>query len=306
MKHIAIISIVLLFAACSAKKDDADASGYFEADEVIVSAQQNGQLLSFIVKEGDTLRKGAVVGQIDVTGITLQKEQVKASITALGEKTTNVQPQLLLVRKQLAVQESQMKQLLHEKQRTENLVKADAATPKQLDDMNAQIDQLQQQMNVTRQQLNVSATNVATQNRTVLSEKTPLAKAMAQYDDQIRKGVIVNPASGTVLARYALEGEMAATGKALYKIANLDTLLLKAYITGEQLPQIKLGQSVQVMTDVANKVYKGVIYQISDKSEFTPKSIQTKEERANLVYAIKIRVPNDGYLKIGMYATTKF
>jgi HlyD family secretion protein len=306
MKHFSILSIVLLLAACSGKKDDADASGYFEADEVIVSAQQNGQLLSFIVKEGDTIRKGTVVGQIDVAGISLQKEQVKATIIALGEKTTNVQPQLVLVKKQLAVQESQMKQLLHEKQRTENLVKADAATPKQLDDLNAQIDQLQQQMNVTRQQLTVSATNVATQNRSVLSEKTPLEKTMAQFDDQIRKGVIVNPARGTVLARYAMEGEMAATGKALYKIANLDTLLLKAYITGDQLPQIKLGQSVQVMTDVEKKVYKGIISQISDKSEFTPKSIQTKEERANLVYAIKIRVPNDGYLKIGMYATTKF
>lgn len=305
MKQFSILSIALLLAACSAKKEDADASGYFEADEVIVSAQQNGQLLSFTIKEGDTLPKGAVTGQIDVTGITLQKEQIKASIAALGEKTTNVQPQLLLVKKQLAVQESQMKQLLHEKQRTENLVKADAATPKQLDDLNAQIDQLQQQMNVTRQQLSVSNTNIATQNRSVLSEKTPLEKTVAQYDNQIRKGVIVNPVSGTVLARYALEGEMAAIGKALYKIADLDTLTLKAYITGVQLPQIKLGQSVQVITD-AQKVYKGSIYQISDKSEFTPKSIQTKDERDNLVYAIKIRVRNDGYLKIGMYATAKF
>ncbi|SFF03246.1 HlyD family secretion protein [Chitinophaga sp. CF118] len=306
MKHFQILSIVLLLASCSGKKDEGDAAGYFEADEVIVSAQQNGQLLSFTVKEGDSLHKGAVVGQIDVTGISLQKEQVKASITALSEKTTNVQPQLVLIQKQLVVQEAQLKQLLHEKQRTENLVKADAATPKQLDDLNAQIDQLQQQMNVTRQQLTVNATNVATQNRGVLSEKTPLEKSIAQFDDQIRKGVVVNPIAGTVLARYALEGEMAAIGKPLYKIANLDTLLLKAYVTGAQLPQIKIGQPVQVMSDVENKTYKGVISQISDKSEFTPKTIQTKEERANLVYAIKIRVPNDGYLKIGMYATTKF
>jgi HlyD family secretion protein len=303
MKHTLSIMLLLL-ASCAGKKDEGDASGYFEADEVIVSAQQNGQLLSFIVKEGDTLHKGAVVGQIDVTGITLQKEQVKASIMALGEKTADVQPQLVLVKKQLAVQEAQMKQLLHEQQRTINLVKADAATPKQLDDINAQVDQLQQSMNVTKQQLTVSSTNVATQNRSVLSEKTPLERAMAQYDDQIRKGVIVNPLSGTVLARYALEGEMTATGKALYKIADLDTLTLKAYITGGQLPLIKLGQTVQVTTDT--KTYKGVIYQVADKSEFTPKSIQTKDERANLVYAIKIRVPNDGYLKIGMYATTKF
>jgi HlyD family secretion protein len=305
MKHLPFL-MIFLFASCAGKKTDSDASGYFEADEVIVAAQQNGQLLSFIVKEGDNLQKNAVVGQIDVTGITLQKEQIQASINSLREKTNDVQPQLLLVRKQLAVQEAQLKQLLHEQKRTENLVKADAATPKQLDDLNAQIEQLQQQMNVTRQQLTVNATNIATQNRSVLSEKGPLEKSIAQFDDQIRKGVIVNPVKGTVLARYALEGEMTATGKALYKIANLDTLTLKAYITGVQLPAIKLGQTVQVSSDVENKVYKGTIIQIADKSEFTPKTIQTKEERANLVYAIKIRVPNDGYLKIGMYATTKF
>lgn len=306
MKHLQLLSIILVLASCAGKKEEGDASGYFEADEVVVSAQQNGQLLSFTVREGDKITENAVVGKIDVTGITLQKEQVEASIKALREKTADVQPQLLLVKKQLAVQEAQMKQLLHEQQRTVNLVKADAATPKQLDDLNAQIEQLQQQMNVTRQQLNVNAANTATQNRSVLSEKDPLERSVAQFDEQIRKGVIVNPVKGTVLARYALQGEMTATGKALYKIADLDTLILKAYITGDQLLKIKLGQQVDIRSDIENKVYKGVITQIADKSEFTPKTIQTKDERANLVYAIKIRVPNDGYLKIGMYATTTF
>jgi HlyD family secretion protein len=309
MKYLSIPVIFLLITACSGRDTATDASGNFEADEVIVSAQQNGQLLSFTVKEGDTLAKGAVVGQINVTGLTLQKEQTQATINALKEKTADPLPQLTLVRKQLAVQESQLAQLLRERQRTENLVKADAATPKQLDDINASIDQLQKQLIVTRQQLTVNETNVATQNRSVLSEKEPLEKSLARYDDEISKGIVTNPVQGTVLARYAMEGEMAVIGKALYKIANLDTLSLKAYITGTQLPAIKLGQSVKVLIDQGKKSYKaysGVISYISGKSEFTPKTIQTKEERANLVYAIKIRVPNDGYLKIGMFAITQF
>ncbi len=309
MKYLSIPVIFFFLAACSGRETEADASGNFEADEVIVSAQQNGQLLSFTVQEGDTLREGAVVGQIDVNGLALQKEQAEATISALREKTTDPQPQLALVRKQLAVQEAQLKQLLHEQQRTENLVKADAATPKQLDDINASVDQLQKQLIVTRQQLTVSETSVADKNRSVLSEKGPLQKSLARYDDEIRKGVIVNPVKGTVLARYALQGEMAVIGKALYKIADTDTLLLKAYITGSQLPEIKLGQSVKVLIDAGEKNYKtypGVISYVSSKSEFTPKTIQTKEERANLVYAIKIRVPNDGYLKIGMFAITQF
>lgn len=309
MKYLSIPVICLLLAACSGQDIEADASGNFEADEVIVSAQQNGQLLSFTVQEGDTLAAGAVVGQIDVNNLTLQKEQAAASINALKQKTTDPQPQLALVRKQLSVQEAQLAQLLHEKQRTENLVKADAATPKQLDDMNAAIDQLNKQILVTRQQLTVSETNVANQNRGIMSEKDPLEKSLARYDNEISKGVVINPVKGTVLARYALQGEMALIGKALYKIADTDTLLLKAYITGTQLPQIKLGQQVKVLIDAGTKDYKtypGVISYVSSKSEFTPKTIQTKEERANLVYAIKVRVPNDGYLKIGMFAITQF
>jgi HlyD family secretion protein len=309
MKYLSIPVIFLLMTACSGKGTEADASGNFEADEVIVAAQQNGQLLTFTVKEGDVIAKNAVVGQIDVTGVTLEKEQAQATIEALRAKTTDPLPQVNLVRRQLLVQEAQLAQLLHEQKRTQNLVKADAATQQQLDDINASVDQQQKQLIVTRQQLTVSETNIANQNRSVLSEKAPLEKSLARYDDQIRKGIVVNPVKGTVLARYALAGEMAAVGKALYKIADTDTLLLRAYITGTQLPEIKLGQSVKVLVDAGEKDYKtypGVISYISDKSEFTPKTIQTKEERANLVYAIKIRVPNDGYLKIGMFANTKF
>ncbi|MDR0793442.1 MAG: HlyD family efflux transporter periplasmic adaptor subunit [Chitinophagaceae bacterium] len=302
----ATLAILLLagISACNNNKNDYDASGNFEADEVIVSAQQTGQLLSFNVQEGDTLKQGAVLGKIDVTGVSLMQQQIKASVNALQEKTTDPQPRIELIKKQLSVQQAQLSQQLREKTRTENLVKAGAATRKQLDDISALVDQLQKQISATKQQIVVEETNIATQNRSIMSEKAPLEKSIDQYQDQIRKGEIVNPVSGTVLTKYAMQGEMATVGKALYKIANLDTLILRAYITGNQLSQIKLGQTVSVRIDAGNKSYKnysGIVSWISDKSEFTPKTIQTKDERANLVYAVKVRVKNDGYLKIGMY-----
>ncbi len=300
--------ITIAFVSCD-KKETFDASGNFESDEVIVSAELNGKLLSLNVKEGDTLSKGAVVGQIDVSNFSLQKEQTQATIQALGEKTSNPLPQIELVKRQLAVQQSQLANLQKERQRTENLVKADAATQKQLDDYDAQIDQMQKQIAATEQQIRLDQSNIGTQNRSILSEKGALEKAAAVYQDQISKGRIINPINGTVLTKYAFAGEIAMTGKALYKIANVDTLTLRAYITGDQLSQIKLGQPVKVFTDSGAKTYReypGTIYWISDKSEFTPKTIQTKNERANLVYAIKIRVKNDGYLKLGMYGEVKF
>ncbi|MBC9911904.1 HlyD family secretion protein [Chitinophaga varians] len=299
-----IATAVMMTSACGDGKPAYDASGNFEADEVIVSAQQNGEILSFPVQEGDKLNAGQVTGQIDVTIPALQQQQVQASIQALREKTNNPQPQAQLVERQLIVQEAQLQQLYHERKRTENLVKSDAATQKQLDDMNAQVDQLEKQLNVTRQQRHLYNSNIATQNRSILSEQAPLEKSMAQFSEQVRRGQIINPVAGVVLSRYALKGEMAAVGKPLYKIANIDTLFLKAYVTGVTLPKIKLGQEVQVRIDQGKKEYKsypGMITWISDKSEFTPKTIQTKNERANLVYAIKVRVKNDGYLKIGMY-----
>ncbi|HEX9509718.1 MAG TPA: HlyD family efflux transporter periplasmic adaptor subunit [Puia sp.] len=303
-----VLIAAILASSCNQNKLNTDASGVFESDEVIVSAEQNGKILSLPIKEGDTLPKGAIAGNIDMSNIVLQKQQVQATIQALRQKTTNPQPQISLVKKQLAVQQSQLAQQLREKTRTENLLKADAATQKQLDDINSQIDQLQKQIAVSEQQIALDNSNIATQNRTVFSEQNPLEKSVAQIQDQINKGQIVNPISGTVLTKYALEGEMTVTGKAIYKIANLDTLTLRAYITGSQLTTVKLGQPVKVYTDLGDKNYKeyaGQVSWISDKSEFTPKTIQTKDERANLVYAVKIRVKNDGYLKIGMYGEVK-
>jgi HlyD family secretion protein len=302
-------SLVLGLAACNQHKLVTDASGVFESDEVIVSAEQNGKILSFPIQEGDTLGAGAIIGQIDMSNTMLQKQQVQASIAALREKTTNPHPQIELVKKQLAVQEAQLAQQLRERTRTENLLKADAATQKQLDDINSMIDQLQRQIDVSRQQIALDNSNIATQNRTIYSEQAPLEKTAAQIQDNIDKGRIVNPLRGTVLTKYALQGEMTTMGKALYKIANIDTLTLRAYVTGSQLTQVKLGQAVKLYSDEGKdqyKEYSGTVYFISDKSEFTPKTIQTRDERANLVYAVKIRVKNDGFLKLGMYGEVKF
>ena len=308
-RYIIIVTAWMILASCNNNKISYDASGNFEADEVMVSAQQNGQLLSFSVHEGDQLKEGDVVGQIDMTVQRLQKEQTEATINALQQKTGSAAEQVKVAKAQLAVQQIQLDNLYHERERSQNLVKADAAPQKQVDDMNAQINQLQKQMAVTQEQIKLYHSNTATQNRSILSEKAPLEKAAQQLQAQIDKGQIVNPVAGTVLTNYALQGEMAAVGKPLYKIANTDTLLLRAYITGNQLPVIKTGQQVQVRVDQGEKKYKsyaGTIIWISDKSEFTPKTIQTKEERANLVYAIKVSVKNDGYLKIGMYGEVFF
>src|SRR3954471_24468245 len=303
-QYIFPLILIILLQACGQKIVAYDASGSFEADEVIVSSQLNGQLLSFNVNEGDSLGQGQVVGIIDSANLSLQKAQVKATIQSLSEKTSNVAPQVQMLQNQLAVQQSQLNNLLHERDRTERLVKADAATGKQLDDMNEQVEVMRRQMEVTQQQIAVQRNNTATQNRSILSESAPLQRQVAQVEDMLSKARIENPVSGTVITKYAEQGEMTSPGKALYKIADLSTLTLRAYVTGAQLSQIKLGEPLKVLVDDGadkSRAYNGTIYWISDKAEFTPKTIQTKDERANLVYAVKIRVKNDGYLKIGMY-----
>lgn len=308
-KSILVLMVITITIQSCAKKFSSDASGMFEAEEIIVSAQQNGQLLEFGINEGDSINKNSVVGKIDVTIDKLKAEQVDASIRSLNEKTNNPQAQVAVFKKQIQVQESQLAQLKKEKGRIENLLKADAATKKQLDDIVASIDQLQKQILVTKQQIDLSLSNIQTQNRSILSEKNPLEKTVAQIQYQISKGDIICPITGTVLTKYAYAGEMTATGKALFKIANLDTMTLRAYVSGDQLGQIKTGQSVKVLIDNGKDdytTYTGTISWIASKAEFTPKTIQTKNERASLVYAIKVRVKNDGYLKIGMYGEVRF
>ena len=300
--------IALTILSCNRNGNEFDASGTFEAEETIVSSEMPGKILSFNVEEGMQLSKDSIVGTVDAANIGLQQEQVEASINALNQKTSSASEQVRLLQDQLAVQQTTLDNLLHERTRIENLLKADAATGKQLDDINYQIDAAKKQMAVTQQQINVRKNDVATQNRSILSEADPLRKRIAQLEDQANRANIINPVNGTVISKYAEAGEITSAGKALYKIADLSELNLRAYVTGVQLPTIKLGQQVKVMIDKGEKKYKeypGTIIWISDKAEFTPKTIQTKEERANLVYAIKVKVKNDGFLKIGMYGEVK-
>lgn len=306
---LSIVVASVLLTACNSNGNDFDASGTFEADEVIVSSELSGKITSFNLDEGMMIPKDSIIGTIDATNIALQKEQVEASIEALNQKTADVSPQVKLLQDQIAVQKSQLDNLLHERTRIENLLKADAATQKQLDDINNNIDVLNKQINVTQQQINVQQNNIATQNRGILSESKPLSKRAAQLKDQLDKANIVNPIKGTVITKYAEAGEVTNAGKALYKIADLSEITLRAYITGGQLSEVKLGQQVKVLVDDGDDKYKefpGTITWVSDKAEFTPKTIQTKEERANLVYAMKIKVKNDGTMKIGMYGEVKF
>jgi HlyD family secretion protein len=295
--------VLTLALGCNRPDQVFDAGGIFEAEEVIVSAELSGKIRALNLQEGQTLAVGSKVGEIDARGLELQKEQVQASIQALEQKTADINPQVRLLQEQLAVQQSQLATLQRERQRTANLVADDAATGKQLDDLDAQVEVTQKQIRVTRQQIRVQQSQVGTQNRGILSERSPLEKRVDQLNDQIDKAVIRNPVPGTVLTKYAESGEVTAPGKALYKIADLSTMVLRAYISGRQLPEVKLNQRVRVLVDQGEdyKSLPGTITWIADQAEFTPKTIQTKEERANRVYAVKVRVKNDGYLKIGMY-----
>ncbi|MFM2267516.1 MAG: hypothetical protein RL757_957 [Bacteroidota bacterium] len=316
---ITFLAVAILLTACQNKTIAPDATGIFEADEVIISAESAGVLKKFDVAEGQKLTAGQLVGQIDCDQLSLQKAQIEASAKAMNLRQAESAPQTKVFGEQIAVQNQQiltqreqLRVLEIEQRRIARLVAAEAAPAKQLDDINGQIAVLEKQIaaaqvqiNVLQQQIKSQEQTTAVVNRGVLSEQEPLRVRGAQIADQMRRCNITNPVSGVVLSKYAAAFEMAAAGKPLYKIANLDQLSLRAYVTGNQLPNIKIGQEIVVkvaQSDGKMKDYKGKITWISDKSEFTPKSIQTKDERANLVYAIKIVTPNDGFLKIGMYA----
>ena len=305
--YIALLPVLL--SGCSSNNNASDAQGTFEADEVIVSSEVPGKIKSLNIDEGSVLKKDSVIGVIDSVPLELQKAQLEASISALHQKTMDVAPQVKLLKDQIAVLKAQLDNAITERNRTARLLKSDAATQQQLDNWSNQVDVLKKQIAANTQQIQVQETTTGTQNSTVLSEAKPLSKSVAQINDQLKRTFITSPINGTVLTKYAMAGEVTATGKALYKIADLSVITLRAYITDTQLAQLKLGQKVNVLVDSTASTYKtypGVVYYISDKAEFTPKTIQTKDERANLVYAVKIHVKNDGYLKIGMYGEVQF
>ncbi len=215
---IASVSLLSLLNSCGDGKNSSDASGVFEAEEVIVSSELPGKILEFSVDEGDRLQAGQAVALIDATNLRLQKEQVEASIGTLKEKVVDVGPQIRMLEEQLKVQQTQLNSLQREKTRFTNLVNEQAATQKQLDDITSQYDQVQRQMEVTRRQIEVQKTLTGAQNRTVLSEKTPLTIRVAQLDDQIQRAAVTNPVTGTVLAKYAQPGEMTAAGRRCIKL----------------------------------------------------------------------------------------
>ena len=297
MKKYLLLILPILFAATSCNKDknNFDASGSFETEETIISSEVSGTIMQFNIQEGQELQAGQYVGYIDSTQLYLRKKQLEEQIKAVLSGRPDISAQLAALQEQLKTAE-------REQQRYMNLRKEGAGTQKQMDDINAQVEVLKKQ--IAAQQ---SSLGIASQSISVQAE--PLRVQMEQVNDQLEKCRLINPVNGTVLAKYAEEKEVTAAGKPLYKIADLSSLFLRAYITGTQLSQVKLNQKVTVLTDDEADKYKeqpGTISWISDKAEFTPKTIQTKEERANLVYAIKIKTPNDGSLKIGMYGEVKF
>jgi HlyD family secretion protein len=291
--QILIWAITLSLLGCGNKKGNYDASGTFEATEVIVSAQAAGQIEQFAVTEGQTLEVNQEVGVIDTVQLYLKKKQLLASMQAVDSRTYTVSLQIASLKQQIAKQETELA-------RFRNLVKSNAATQKQVDDIQSSIEVLQKQLAAQTETLQNN-------NSSLSAEIRALYIQVEQVDDLIRKSIISSPISGIVLSKYAEKGELAGQGKALFKIADLNHIYLRAYITADQLTQLKLNQEIAVFADFGEEMreYKGTITWISDKAEFTPRTILTKNERANLVYAVKIAVPNDGYLKIGMYGEVK-
>ncbi|HMJ69432.1 MAG TPA: HlyD family efflux transporter periplasmic adaptor subunit [Cyclobacteriaceae bacterium] len=290
-----IFILLMILVGCKDSSDEFDATGNFEADEVIISSEAAGKILKLDIEEGKELEANAVVGLVDTTQLYLRKKQLEYSIKAVVAKSPNASVQLAAIKEQIETTQ-------REKKRVQNLLKDDAATQKQLDDINAQLQLLQRQYDASQSSLSITT-------QSIQSETLPLKAQLDQIEDQLDKSVIKNPFKGTVLTKYALKDEMASQGKALYKVADLSSLVLRAYISGSQLTQIKLGEKVQVLVDAPEgeyKTYEGEIMWVSEKAEFTPKTIQTKDERANLVYAMKIKVKNDGYLKLGMYGEVRF
>lgn len=298
----------ILFSACENNKDNYDATGTFEATETIVSAEANGVIKAFNINEGQTLDSGQQIGYIDSIQLFLKKKQLEAQIKAMGYKLPDIQAQTAQFKQQAAVNQSRLDYLIKEKNRTQNLLKADAATPKQLDDINAQIAEAQAQIKAINKQGSAQASALQTQHSGISADVAPLYIQIEQINDQLEKSKIINPVKGIVLTKFAEADEIVTIGKPLYTIADLSTIILRAYITDNQFTSIKLGQKVKVLVDDTSqksKEYEGIVEWISNKAEFTPKTIQTKDERANLVYAVKINVKNDGSLKIGMYGEVK-
>lgn len=305
MSRILLFSIFfIVFISCKKKAVIYDASGTFEAVETTISAEVSGTILSVNFQEGDSLAANKVAISIDSTQNIFRKKQVEAQLKAAGYKIPNINAQTGAYAKQIAVTQTRLNYLNSERTRVQRLLQDDAATPKQLDDINAQIREAEKQIDVLRSQDIAQRSALGTQSAAIKGEKGPLFAQIDQINDQLNRATIYNPISGVVLARYVNPYELAIPGKSLYKIANLDSLTLRAYLTSDLLANVRIGSKVKVFVGSASEKqrnYIGIVEWISSEAEFTPKTIQTRDERANLVYAIKIKVKNDGYLRLGMY-----
>lgn len=288
MKRIVYIAAVVLAASCGTEAEF-DAQGTFEATEVVVSSEATGRILNFEVEEGMAVEANQIVGAIDSVQLHLQRKQLVAQQSALLGSRPDVKKQVAALREQIAKQNEELR-------RVENMLKDGAATKKQRDDIEAQIKILERQLDATLSTLDKNTS-------TINNNSAALEAQIAALDDRISKCRIISPVGGTVLVKYAEAGELASVGKPLMKIADLDNIYLRAYFTSDQLAKVNLGDEVKVVADFGGEErydYTGRVAWISSESEFTPKTIQTKDSRANLVYAVKIAVENDGRLKIGL------
>ena len=279
---------IMIFTLFSCGNDNGKADGYgnFEATEITISAENNGKLMQFNLEEGDVLQKAQFIGSIDTIPLALKREQLEVSKAVISSKSKGVLSQINVLNAKLKTANTN-------KTRVQNLIKDNAGTQKQLDDVSGEMDVIRSQIR-----------SIEIQNAPVVNELKSIDVQLKQIDDQIQKSKIVNPLKGTVLTKYAEPNEITTFGKPLYKIADLSTMQLRVYISETQLANIKIGQEVTVKIDDTDtmKSYKGTISWIASEAEFTPKIIQTKEERVALVYAAKVDVKNDGSLKIGMPA----
>ncbi len=284
-KNLLIMLFAALLFSCNSKDEKSDAFGNFEADPVIVSSESSGKIVQLNVEKGQKIEKGYVAALIDTVQMDLKLKQINAQKDAIISKRQSIQSQI-------AVFEEQIKNLKVNEERVKNMLKDKAATQKQLDDITGQIDVIEKQIASTK-----------TQFTSVNKELEVLDAQEASTIDLLDRCTVVSPVNGTILETYVEQGELATPGKPLFKIADLDKLTLKVYVSGGQLPAVKIGQQVNVVIDKSeteNQTLPGQVAWISSEAEFTPKIIQTKEERVKLVYAVKVTVKNDGTLKIGM------
>ena len=313
-KHLSLVAchllaVLLFLAACGNKEKAYDATGIFEATEVTVSAKSSGELKAFDVSEGQSIEYGAVVGRIDAYQLQMTVEQLESQKRQLAASRNATNSRQLDLEKQLSSISQQIANAQRERQRFTELVNDGAVPRKQLDDINYQIKVLERQREATREQIRSNNASLEEQSKGIAAQMEGIDAQRKQMADQIANTEIKAPMAGTVLEKYVERGEFVATGKPLFKIADTQNMFLRAYVTSAQLQNIKVGQKVKVFADYGDgqkKEYDGSIAWVSSRSEFTPKTILTDDERADLVYAVKVAFKNDGYAKIGMYGEVKF